>query len=492
MAGVIETLANAVSFRQIVVRERDTNFTCTEVVHKVQQLARIIRRAGYKRIGLHADNSAAWLFADLACQEANVVCVPIPLFFTAAQRKAALQICGIDALFTATPELFNDAFTLDEKFAELPLSLMVCSAPARPGLPADTSKISFTSGATGDPKGVCLSAAQQLAQARALANAIQLQTPVHLCVLPLSNLMENIAGVYATLQAGGTVIVRAMADFGFNGSGFSGSRLTDPEKFSRALTEVQPDTLMLTPQLLQVLVHAAKQGWQPPQMKFIAVAGGIVSAALILEARARGLPVYEGYCLAEGASLVSLNTPRTDQAGSCGLPLPHVHVEIDHFEITISGNSMLGYAGEPTSWNQRRIYTGDLGYMDDWGFLHLTGRRNHLLLSSQGQLISPEAVESELLSSPVLAEAMVVGNSRPYCVALLAPRNPQSSDRTIDAAVAATNMRLPDHAQVKQWLRLEKPFAEDAELMLENGQLRRERIALKYQEQIDALYKNEE
>jgi long-subunit acyl-CoA synthetase (AMP-forming) len=213
-----------------------------------------------------------------------------------------------------------------------------------------------------------------------------------------------------------------------------------------------------------------------------------VSAALITEARGLELPVYEGYGLAESASLVSLNTPKIDQAGSCGLPLPHVQVDIEHFEITIRGDSMLGYAGEPESWHQTRIYTGDLGYMDDWGFLHLTGRRNNLLLSSHGQIISPEWVESELLSAPVLAEAMVVGNSRPYCVALLAARNTDTSDRALDAAVAAANIRLPDYAQVKHWLRLETPFSDDAELILENGQLRRERIALKYRDQIEALY----
>src|SRR3546814_199526 len=115
MAGVIETLANAASFKQIVLREGATNFTCTEVVHQVQHIARIIRRAGYKRIGLHADNGAAWLLIDLACQEANVVCVPLPLFLTAAERTDALRACGIDALFTSTPELFTDSFTLSEK-----------------------------------------------------------------------------------------------------------------------------------------------------------------------------------------------------------------------------------------------------------------------------------------------------------------------------------------------------------------------------------------
>ena len=487
MAGVIETLANAVSFKQIVLREGDTNFTCTEVVHKVQQLARIIRKAGFKRVGLHADNGAAWLFTEFACQEASVVCVPLPLFFSAAQRKAALHIAGIDALITATPELFTDTFTLDAKFTEVPLSLMRSNAHTALAVPENTSKISFTSGATGSPKGVCLSAAQQLAQGRALANVIQILNPVHLCVLPLSNLLENVGGVYATLQAGGTVVVSSLRELGF-----IGSRLADPQKFLQVLHEVQPDTLMLTPQLLQVLVHAVKQGGQPPLLKFIGVAGGIVSAALITEARGLELPVYEGYSLTEGASLISLNTPKADQAGSCGLPLPHEQVNIDHFEITISGNCMLGYAGEPASWEQKRIYTGDLGYMDDWGFLHLTGRRNNLLLSSRGQLISPESVESELLSSPTLAEAMVVGNNRPYCVALLMPRNPQATDRAVDAAVSAANIRLPDHAQVRQWLRIEKPCAEDADLMLENVQLRREHIAMKYREQIEALYASEE
>jgi long-subunit acyl-CoA synthetase (AMP-forming) len=353
-------------------------------------------------------------------------------------------------------------------------------------LPEDTSKISFTSGATGGPKGVCLSAAQQLTQAKALANAVQIQTPVHLCLLPLSHLLENVAGVYTTLQAGGTVIVRSLGELGYKGN-----RLADPQAFLAALTEVQPDTLVLTPHLLQVLVYAVKQGWEPPLMHFIAVGGGIVSAALITEGRALELPVYEGYSLAEGASFVSLNTPRTDQAGSCGLPFPHVKIGIDHFEITISGDSMLGYAGEPSSWKQSRIYTGDLGYMDDWGFLHLTGRRNNLLLSTQGQIISPEWVESELLSSPLLAEAMVVGNSRPYCVALISPRNPATSDRAIDAVVSAANVRLPEYAHVKQWLRLDKPLAEDPELILENGQMRRERIAIKYRQQIEALYKTE-
>ena len=71
-------------------------------------------------------------------------------------------------------------------------------------------------------------------------------------------------------------------------------------------------------------------------------------------------------------------------------------------------------------------------------------------------------------------------------------QHPQATDRAVDAAVSAANIRLPDHAQVRQWLRLEKPFAEDAELMLENGQLRREHIAMKYREQIEALYASEE
>ncbi len=485
MSSIMALLANAAGTNQVVLRDGAADFTYSEVVYKVQKIARLIRKAGVKRIALHADNSAAWILTDLACQEAEVLCLPLPLFFSAQQRAFALQSCGIDGVFTAAPQLFAEHFTETDAIACLPLTLLKNPHASTPLLPENTSKVTFTSGSTGTPKGVCLSTAQQLAQATALAEAVHIPNPVHLCVLPLSTLLENIAGVYAPLRAGGTVIVRSLHDLGF-----SGSRLVDPQKFLQMLTDVQPDSIILIPQLLQLLVHAVKQGWKPPLLRFIAVGGSKVSAALITEARALGLPVYEGYGLSECASVVSLNTPAADQAGSCGKPLSHAEVQIRQGEIVVSGNAMLGYVGEPASWNPPDIYTGDLGYIDAQGFLHINGRKKNLLISSYGRNISPEWVESELLSSPILAEAVVFGDARPNCVALLRAHSPDVLDIQLAAAVSVANARLPDYAQIKQWLRLDRPLAEGDGLVTENGRPRRDRIEQRFQQQIETLYTN--
>ncbi|MES2627229.1 MAG: AMP-binding protein [Pseudomonadota bacterium] len=483
MGGIVEILVKPPCLNQIVLREGSTRFTCSEVVYKVQKIARLILKSGLKRIALHADNSAAWILTDLACQEADVLCLPLPLFFSAQQRAYALQSCGIEGVFTATPELFAEQFPVSDYIADLPLTLMKTTRAITPDLPQGTSKVTFTSGSTGTPKGVCLSATQQLLQAKALAEAVGIEHPVHLCVLPLSTLLENIAGVYAPLQAGGTVIVKPLHELGF-----SGSRLVEPQKFLQALLETRPDSIILIPQLLHLLVHAVKQGWKPPPLQFIAVGGSKVSAALITQARALGLPVYEGYGLSECASVVSLNRPSIDEPGSCGKPLAHAHVDIRQGEIVVSGNTMLGYVGEPDSWHPAEILTGDLGHFDAQGFLHINGRKKNLLISSYGRNISPEWVESELLSSPVLAEAVLFGDARPYCVALLRARHPETPDALLDAAVSVANSRLPDYARVKHWVRLDKSLAEGDGLLTENGRPRRARIEQKYHQQIETAY----
>jgi long-subunit acyl-CoA synthetase (AMP-forming) len=486
MSGLLGILERSSSAQSLLLRDEKTSWRGTALFWRVHELAALLTRRGIRRLALHADNSAAWIIADLACQEADIVCVPLPVFFTRPQQMHALQACGIDALLTPAPALFDGDFATREELNDLGLTLLRKDPLKVPPLPEGTGKVTFTSGSTGTPKGVCLGTAQQLLQASALTLAVQVKAPRHLCALPLSTLLENIAGVYAPLLAGGTVVTRGMAELGF-----AGSRLAEPQQFLQVLSTVRPDTLILIPQLLQLLVHAVKQGWQAPPFKFIAVGGSRVSAALIREAHALGLPVYEGYGLSECASVVSLNTAAAEQPGSCGKALAHLQVTLDEGEIHVNGNTMLGYVDEPETWYRKRIATGDLGYLDAEGFLHINGRGKNVLINSYGRNISPEWVESELLASPLVAEAVVFGDARPHCVALLTPRQSTVPDEALESALASVNARLPDYAQVKQWLRLPQPLAAGKDLSTANGRPRRERIAALYGAEIDALYERE-
>jgi long-subunit acyl-CoA synthetase (AMP-forming) len=451
------------------------------LVARAQTLAAQLRERQAQRVALRADNGLSWVICDLACQMAALPFLPLPLYFTAEQCAHALREGGIDTVLSDAA--LPDNYAREDGASLLPgCDLYRAQLDVIPPLPPDTGKLTFTSGSTGNPKGVCLSNAQLVRQAQTLAEVVGLRAPRHLCVLPLATLLENVAGVYAPLLAGGTVEVRSMESLGM-----SGSRMTNPQRFLHTLSSAQPDTLILIPQLLQLLTHSVKAGWMPPPMRFIAVGGSRVSATLIEEARAVGLPVYEGYGLSECASVVSLNTPAHDLPGSCGKPLPHVRVRLENGEIVIDGNAMLGYVNEPASWAQNTIRTGDLGRLDEQGFLHIEGRGKNLLISSYGRNISPEWVESELLATSVFSQAVVFGDARPFCVALVNPARSDFDAAVMQAAIDAANARLPDYAQVRRWL---PRTLTGAEFCTANGRPRRAEIERVYAGELEALYGN--
>lgn len=443
-------------------------------------------------VALHMDNGPDWVVVDLACQAANIRLVPLPTFFSDEQLQHVLGTMPVDLLIT------DDAERLQPLCAgrlrgdphdcvgnARCLRLAPAENPA--ALPPGTGKITFTSGSTGRPKGVCLSNAQLLRQAEALRQVVGLQRPRHLCLLPLSTLLENVAGVYAPLLGGGEVILPSLAEIGFEGSSS-----IDARKLLSQVSRWQPHTLILTPQLLQLLVAAARTGWAPPaSLAFVAVGGARVPEGLVEAAHALGIPAYEGYGLSECASVVSLNVPGDARPGRCGRPLPHLQVVRIDGELQVSGNPMLGYAGEPASWGQQRIATGDLGGIDEEGFLFIEGRSKNLLISSFGRNISPEWVESELLADGLLADCVVFGDARPHCVALLSPRDPALPDVALQTAIDRRNARLPDYARVRAWLRLPQPLASTRDLLTENGRPRRQAILAHYGDRIAALYRDD-
>lgn len=489
MEPVLSLLEPGLDPNRSLVLDGNTRLSAGELRTRCVRLAGDLQERNIGCLALHADNGPGWLVVDLACQMAAVCLVPLPTFFSKSQLEHVLQAVRPDAVMCEDPARFESLLPGQVKTTLDPLTgmheLLLQDNPPEPvELPPGTGKITFTSGSTGDPKGVCLSNEQIMLQAKALRDSVGLDRPRHLCLLPLSTLLENLAGVYTPLLAGGEVIVPTLEEIGFQGSS-----ALDPSTFVQTISNYNPDSIILTPQLLLVLVASAESGWIPPEtLKFAAVGGGRVSPGLVRRAHELGIPAFEGYGLSECTSVVSLNTPLDHNHESSGRPLGHLDVSVDNGEIVISGNAMLGYLGEPESWGRDRIYSGDLGTLGDDGFLRIGGRSKNVLISSFGRNINPEWVESEMLAHPLLSDCVVFGEGRPYCVALVSPRDPSANEAVIGQFIDKTNARLPDYAQVKRWLRLPEPLAAMDQLLTENGRPKRQAIANRFQPAIESLY----
>lgn len=459
--------------------------------HSIGEAAACVRASGARVVALALDNSPAWVVADLAALAARIVCVPVPLFFSALQKRHLLHDAGVDCILTDQPgawlALLDDAGLTVLDTRAIVLGGRSCTrvriAPAVAAkLPALTTKITYTSGTTGTPKGVCLRGETTGTVASSLVDACELKhSDRHASLLPLATLLENI-GVYAHLTAGGCCAVRPLAETAPVSAARTGERLMQRLAVDHATTAI------LVPEMLRVFVEAAAAGIPvPPALRLLAVGGARVSPHLVSQAHALGLPVFEGYGLSECASVVTLNTRRAHRPGTAGRPLPHVEIRVSpEQEVLVRGALFDGYVGDDTR-SERWYATGDRGTLDSDGFLRLTGRSRHVFITSHGRNVSPEWIESELTAQPAIAQAWVHGEARPWNAAVIVPRERRTAVE-IDAAIAAVNATLPDYARVTRWIPAAAPFSASTGELTANGRLRRDALLARYAMQLHSLY----
>jgi len=463
----------------IALRDGRRSWWRDEIDTHARALAARFKAQGTRVLATLLDNGPAWVVADLAAQLAGVVHVPLPLFFTPEQLAYALQVAGVDTLLTVPAAAARWPQAPQEPGRVAGEALVQVRLPAgRVSLPVGTSKITFTSGTTGAPKGVCLRAKALQGVAAGLVQALApLGITRHLSALPYAVLLENIAGLMAPWAAGATCITLPLHELGLQGSSSF-----DPALFQAAMERWQPDSVILLPQMLRAWVGHLRHNGQraPASLKLVAVGGAAVGAGLVQAAQALGIPACEGYGLSEGASVQTLNLPGAQRPGSAGRALPHTRLRVAaDGEILIAGTLFAGYLGHSldasaavTEWWP----SGDLGHIDDDGYLHVSGRKKNLLITGFGRNVSPEWVETALREQPAVLQAVVFGDGEPALSAVLWPTQAGTPDARLQAAVDTANASLPDYARVQRWARAGAPYSVDSGLATANGRPQRAAI----------------
>lgn len=366
-------------------------------------------------IGITGTDPLEAALADLALTFTGRTSVHLPPFFSAEQKAHIIAAAGVTAVIGPLGDHVPTITLPEPETCDLTVDL-----PAPIG---SAKRIIFTSGSSGRPKGVVIGHRQMEAAISGLERAIvPVPSDLHLSLLPMAQLLEQIAGLYLPLLAGAQVRFCSDALSALFGGAI--------EPIVRTLAEAKPTTTILVPALLSRLLMGLEMAGEraPESLRFVAIGGAATPPALLEAALRQGMPVYEGYGLSECSSVVTLNRPGENRPGSVGSVLDGLQVRIDNGEIVVSGPTVMeGYLGQPAV--EGEWHTGDLGRIEN-GVLIVEGRKDWLIVSPEGRNINPEWIEAHLAADIRIPAAGVH----------LAP------DGRLEVIAAVTSTVTPQHA----------------------------------------------
>jgi len=249
----------------------------------------------------------------------------------------------------------------------------------------------------------------------------------------------------------------------------------------------------------------------------VCISGGAALAAETMEFFfAIGIPVLEGYGLTETSPVICLNRPGEERPGSVGKPVPGVEVKIgEQGEVLTRGpHIMRGYYHDDAATREALrdgwFHTGDIGRIDDSGRLYITDRLKDLLVLAGGKKVAPQPIEARLKQSPLVHEAVLLGDKRPYVVGLVSPnvatleavgkeRGWQWSTREqlvalpevrklFEAEISGLNATLAPFETIKRFAILDEELSQENGALTATLKVKRRVVTQRYAETIESLY----
>jgi long-chain acyl-CoA synthetase len=550
--------------------------TYGRLAERVRHVASGLIRAGVKpgdRVGLLMENIPEWAVCDYAILSIGAVTVPLYCSFRAQDMAFVLDDAGARIVLVSRGKVLKHlleavkscphvkaVYALEgssddkvlHKFSEL--ESVEVDQPAlekRMGkLARDTlATLVYTSGTTGNPKGVMLTHGNIMANLEAIPLIFELRADDKmLSFLPLAHSLERMAGHFLPYSVG-----------------FSVAFAERPDTVAKNLLEARPTILIAVPRLLEVvmsrilgkvakepalkrkmfhlfldLAGRARRSEKLPwwggavyrmldqlvgqkirgrfggRLRFIVSGGAPLSVEVAEFFEAVGLPVLEGYGLTESAPLISVNPLEDRRIGTIGKAVAGVEVRIaEDGEILARGaNIMRGYWKLPKETKKTVVdgwlHTGDIGEIDADGYIRITDRKKDLIVNSGGENIAPQRIESLLVSDELIEQVIVYGDKKPYLVAMVVPSREgcetwareQGLPRTAWEELAISDilhkelqnrisMRLKGlapHEQVRRLVVRSEPFSIEDGLLTPTMKIKRRKVYEQFRDVFESLY----
>lgn len=526
------------------------------------------------RVGLMSKTRFEWTLLDFGIWSAGAISVPVYDTSSAEQLHWILSDSGAKAVIVETDAHVAVLDTVRDQLPALEHSWQIDGPePAIDLLTAhdeqageenvrsrrravradDTATIVYTSGTTGRPKGVALTHRNLLAEVRANMNAFpQLMDAGNslLLFLPLAHIfaraitltavasratlghtpnIDHLTTDLSTFRPTFVVGVPRVFEKVYNSAKLKAHTEGKGTIFNAAETTAiaysQAQETADGPGLIQKLKHAVFDKLVYAKLRaalggrcIAAVAGGApLGTRLAHFFRGVGVPVYEGYGLTETTAAVSVNTEQEAKLGTVGKPIAGTSVHIaDDGEVLLSGEVVFR-----TYWNNDEAtahalqdgwyYTGDVGKLDDDGFLSITGRKKEILVTAGGKNVVPSTLEDSLKAHPLISQAMVVGDQRPYIAALITidedffptwkkqhdkPENATVTDlvddpelrATVQAAIDDANRFVSQAESIRKFVILPTDFTEEGGEITPSLKVKRNVVNKNYAQTIESLY----
>ena len=420
--------------------------------------------------------------------------------------------------------------------------------------PDDLASIIYTSGTTGDPKGAMLTHSNFMSNAQAAMRIVSI-TPddVFLSFLPLSHVFERMGGHYLPLSGGATI---AYAESLFT--------------IRQDMQEVRPTIMMSVPRLYEGMheriIRSVKEGSSTKQkifhwsvgvgakvsqaiqrkrkpnpilslkasianklvfqklkavtggrLRFFVSGGAPLSKAIAEFFHAAGILILEGYGLTETSPVISVNQPDRWKFGTVGPIVPGVEVKIaEDGEILSRGpHIMQGYFNKPSDTAEAIdadgwFHTGDIGEIDEEGFLAITDRKKNILVLSNGKNVAPQPIENQLKQSPYISEIMLLGDQHKSVAALIVPSldeikeyakeqqletgdmaallQTQEIQRLIRGEINQYSSDLADFERVRMFTLMAEEFSEKSGEMTPTLKLKRSVVMENHKAAIEQMY----